>query len=101
LLRTQARASSKGPSCGPILGFITHDKVNAVNDYDDLKGRVAALHTVLTYLLSELPADQQARIHDRLARERLTNPTPYAEMPAVQDSFVQAMAVLEFQLLPK
>ena len=72
-----------------------------MNDYDDLKGRVAALHTVLTYLLSELPADQQARIHDRLARERLTNPTPYAEMPVVQDSFVQAMAVLEFQLLPK
>jgi hypothetical protein len=74
---------------------------STVNDYDDLKGRVAALHTVLTYLLLELPADQKARIQDRLARERLTNPAPYAEMPVVQDSFVQALAVLEFQLLPK
>lgn len=72
-----------------------------MDDFDDLKGRVAALHTVLTYLLSELPVDQQARIRDCLARERLTNPTPYAHMPAVQDSFVEAMAVLEFQLLPK
>lgn len=72
-----------------------------MGDYDDLKGRVAALHTVLTYLLMELPADQQARIRDQLARERLTNPSPYADMPAVQDSFVEAMAVLEFQLLPK
>lgn len=72
-----------------------------MEDFDDLKGRIAALHTVLTYLLSELSPDLQARIHDRLARERLTNPAPYAEMPAVQDSFVEAMAVLEFQLLPK
>lgn len=72
-----------------------------MEDFDDLKGRVAALHTVLTFLLSELPADQQARIRDRLAHERLTNPAPYVEMPRVQDSFVQAMAVLEFQLLPK
>lgn len=72
-----------------------------MEDFDDLKGRIAALHTVLTYLLSELPADQQARLRDRLARERLTNPAPYAEMPAVQESFVEAMAVLEFQLLPK
>lgn len=72
-----------------------------MDDLDDLKGRVAALHTVLTYLLSELPDDLQSRIRDRLARERLTNPTPYADMPAVQDSFVEAMAVLEFQLLPK
>lgn len=72
-----------------------------MNDLDDLRGRIAALHTVLTYLLSELPADQQANIRDRLARERLTNPAPYAEMPGVQDAFVQAMAVLEFQLLPK
>jgi hypothetical protein len=31
----------------------------------------------------------------------LTNPVPYADMPVVQDSFVEAMAVLEFQLLPK
>jgi hypothetical protein len=79
----------------------SNDEDNAMDDLDDLKGRVAALHTVLTYLLSELPDDLQVRIRDRLARERLTNPTPYADMPAVQDSFVEAMAVLEFQLLPK
>ncbi len=79
----------------------SNDEDNAMDDLDDLKGRVAALHTVLTYLLSELPDDLQIRIRDRLARERLTNPTPYADMPAVQDSFVDAMAVLEFQLLPK
>ena len=79
----------------------SNDEDNAMDDLDDLKGRVAALHTVLTYLLSELPDDLQIRIRDRLARERLTNPTPYADMPAVQDSFVEAMAVLEFQLLPK
>ncbi len=79
----------------------SNDEDYAMDDLDDLKGRVAALHTVLTYLLSELPDDLQIRIRDRLARERLTNPTPYADMPAVQDSFVEAMAVLEFQLLPK
>ncbi len=72
-----------------------------MDELDEVTGRVAALHTVLTYLLSELPADQQIRIRDRLAHERLTNPAPYAEMPGVQDSFAQAMAVLEFQLLPK
>lgn len=72
-----------------------------MEDMDELQGRVAALHTVLTYLLSELPPDLQGRIRDRLAHERLTNPAPYSQAPGVQDSFVQAMAVLEYQLLPR